>query len=50
MDYRDKLLPSPWDTFAPPRRYIFMPPLTHQVLFVVVEDLFLTAVTTDGEV
>ena len=28
MDYRDKLKPSPWDTFAPPRRYIFTPPLT----------------------
>ena len=28
MDYRDKLPPTPWDTFAPPRRYIFTPPLT----------------------
>ena len=28
VDYRDKLPPSPWDTFAPPRRYIFTPPLT----------------------
>ena len=28
VDYRDKLQPSPWDTFAPPRRYIFTPPLT----------------------
>ena len=28
MDYRDKLPPSPWDTLAPPRRYIFTPPLT----------------------
>ena len=29
VDYRDKLPPSPWDTFAPPRRYIFTPPLTY---------------------
>ena len=28
MDYADKLPPSPWDTFAPPRRYIIPPPLT----------------------
>ncbi len=29
MDYADKLPPSPWYIFAPPRRYIFPPPLTH---------------------
>ena len=28
MDYGDKLLPRPWYTFTPPRRYIFAPPLT----------------------
>ena len=28
MDYADKLPPSPWYIFAPPRRYIFPPPLT----------------------
>ncbi len=28
MDYTDKLPPSPWYIFAPPRRYIFPPPLT----------------------
>ena len=28
MDYGDKLTPSPWYIFTPPRRYIFSPPLT----------------------
>ena len=28
MDYGDKLPPSPWDNFTPPRRYIISPPLT----------------------
>ena len=28
VDYGDKLPPSPWDNFTPPRRYIFTPPLT----------------------
>ncbi len=28
MDYGDKLPPSPWYIFTPPRRYIFAPPLT----------------------
>ena len=30
MDYADKLPPSPWYIFAPPRRYIFPPPLTRR--------------------
>ena len=28
MDYADKLPPSPWYIFTPPRRYIISPPLT----------------------
>ena len=28
MDYGDKLPPSYWYIFTPPRRYIFSPPLT----------------------
>ena len=32
MDYADKLPPSPWYIFAPPRRYIFTPPLTIDLL------------------
>ena len=28
VDYGDKLPPSPWDNFTPPRRYIISPPLT----------------------
>ena len=28
MDYEDNLPTRPWYNFAPPRRYIFVPPLT----------------------
>ena len=28
MDYEDKLPTRPWYNFAPPRRYILVPPLT----------------------
>ena len=31
MDYGDKLTPSPWDNFTPPRRYIISPPLTERI-------------------
>ena len=32
MDYEDKLPTRPWYNFAPPRQYIFVPPLTLSIL------------------